>query len=734
MGTSGDKNARTVIRLLQHSILQLCNEHVGYSNKLQILGVLCMTIDDEPHEMVVKVNNTLKRVGPVTPAKEVTHQPGAALHPQLPVSHPTPITITPVAQNLSRQFQQGPPLSQQFPSTVASLSNGTVSALPFVISSANCTTSEAANLKARKVNMKNDSIIIEDDQNIEPMQEQEATSPERKSQGRKGRKPTKVHHVFDEGELISQGKDSDDEDVLTVIPTDPDHPEEDMEAIELVKTQKDTKNTSSASQAISTSETTPSNVSIMRQVLEQGADAAMAAVGGTTPVNPVGKKESPYRMTPYGSIPTTSTPSKPSGSASIRALLQAQAHFRQQMRLGQSPVKSISTGGFLSDVSPRSGTCSPVPSQIGINNLPIPITVEPDSPPIEMNVPNHENINGAATPTDASEDVEQEEALDFSNAEKHSSALGESGNLVIDERPGNVELGRVVDRSASCTPRSSIINLKDEPDEVLEMDENSRFSDGEDLSQAVALNGANLTSTPISVYNSSYTSYVVDGISSLPSYGLNLSLTNNSLSSPDSGLASQYSLNYGVNGQNLSNGTTKVKDIIMYDENAPLKQQKGNKVIQGQEGDYMLDKFGLDPKRRRRRSPDETLTAEEIAEYMGASSLATAATSGNSTLLFKCKYCNEEMNDLVRYLQHTLTVHNAYICHQCGKSFTTKSSLLRHRPIHTGLRRFACNICKKTFYRKDKCKSHIKRHLGPGEQNIDQYQQIEPVPEVNDLV
>ena len=66
--------SRSITRLLQHSILQLCNEHIGYTHKLQILGVLCMTVDDEQQELVVKVNNTLKRVNP-SGQKEPCHDP-----------------------------------------------------------------------------------------------------------------------------------------------------------------------------------------------------------------------------------------------------------------------------------------------------------------------------------------------------------------------------------------------------------------------------------------------------------------------------------------------------------------------------------------------------------------------------------------------------------------------------------------------------------------------------------
>ena len=54
-------------RQLQHAILQLCNEHVSYEHTLQVLGVVCVTVDDQPRDLVVKLNNTLKRVDAVPP-------------------------------------------------------------------------------------------------------------------------------------------------------------------------------------------------------------------------------------------------------------------------------------------------------------------------------------------------------------------------------------------------------------------------------------------------------------------------------------------------------------------------------------------------------------------------------------------------------------------------------------------------------------------------------------------
>jgi len=142
----------------------------------------------------------------------------------------------------------------------------------------------------------------------------------------------------------------------------------------------------------------------------------------------------------------------------------------------------------------------------------------------------------------------------------------------------------------------------------------------------------------------------------------------------------------------------------MYDDSAPLHVQRGSRI----EGDFMVDALHMEGRKRRRRTAEDTLSAEEIAEYMGTSTSTSTGGGGQ----FACRYCGEVSDDLSRYFAHTLTAHGSFVCHQCGKSFTTKSSLLRHRPIHTGMRRFACSICRKAFYRKDKCKTHIKRHLG----------------------
>ena len=114
-------------------------------------------------------------------------------------------------------------------------------------------------------------------------------------------------------------------------------------------------------------------------------------------------------------------------------------------------------------------------------------------------------------------------------------------------------------------------------------------------------------------------------------------------------------------------------------------------------------------KKTPRRRCDMVLSTEEMVEYVGT--FDQSVTKPEMERLYVCEVCNEPCSGLHNFFKHTLSVHNTFICHQCNRFFSTKSSLLRHRPIHTGLRRYACGICNKEFYRKDKCRAHIKKHI-----------------------
>ena len=52
-----------------------------------------------------------------------------------------------------------------------------------------------------------------------------------------------------------------------------------------------------------------------------------------------------------------------------------------------------------------------------------------------------------------------------------------------------------------------------------------------------------------------------------------------------------------------------------------------------------------------------------------------------------------------------------FTCNLCDKSYTRRDLLQRHKVIHTGIRDHVCTVCNKEFYRKDKLKRHEQIHL-----------------------
>ena len=563
-------NAKSITRLLQHSILQLCNEHVGYSHKLQILGVLCMTVDDEQQELVVKVNNTLKRVTPNNPKDN-----GAQM-----ASHITPSDHHIAHPSTSVRVTQSKPIHE----SPLQLSLNGSPAGPAV----NCITNGYG-----------------------------SSGAERKSHGRKRANPVKVHQVFDEADL-----GSDEEAPVTVIP---EAPETTMSM------------TSSMSPSPSGGMSIANKTRLISDVKASGSAKR--------------KPSQQFRVPQF-----TSSPKNP--------------HMRQALSEAASSPFGSETGDTDSNGAQNLSTSS---SQ-GQGGLSLPIFVAGPQQ------------NGVINPIEITPD----NCSDSEREDPSRSPSKSPGDLHIDEDNTSVK----VKEESESTLNNSFLS--------------PAASGGSDVALDFSRSGLQ---TMASLYGLTSTS--LDGTNltnQLPFSALNL-LTSMRQSDPASaalpdggdGLTIKYTstgpYTVGANGKDVSN-SSRIKDIIMYDEHSPVNVQKGQKMEQ----DFIVDKLGMDGRKRRRRAPEDQLTPEEIAEYLGQPDKADFS--------FKCKYCTEVFDSVTRYIHHTLASHQAYICHQCGKSFTTKSSLLRHRPIHTGMRRFACSICKKTFYRKDKCKAHIKRHLG----------------------
>ncbi|XP_055757269.1 zinc finger protein 180-like isoform X2 [Salvelinus fontinalis] len=62
--------------------------------------------------------------------------------------------------------------------------------------------------------------------------------------------------------------------------------------------------------------------------------------------------------------------------------------------------------------------------------------------------------------------------------------------------------------------------------------------------------------------------------------------------------------------------------------------------------------------------------------------------------------------------KHSTTSKTTHICRDCGKSFSIKKDLTRHKLTHTGEKPFSCGDCGKNFSQKGDLGRHILTHTG----------------------
>ncbi|XP_007444480.2 zinc finger protein 420-like, partial [Python bivittatus] len=81
---------------------------------------------------------------------------------------------------------------------------------------------------------------------------------------------------------------------------------------------------------------------------------------------------------------------------------------------------------------------------------------------------------------------------------------------------------------------------------------------------------------------------------------------------------------------------------------------------------------------------------------------------------FQCSMCGKSFSKrrLLRRHKHVHTKDKRYTCTECGKWFTQSASLKRHYFAHKGEKSFRCSHCDKSFVYKDSLIRHKKSHAG----------------------
>ncbi|XP_076064149.1 uncharacterized protein LOC143038601 isoform X1 [Oratosquilla oratoria] len=96
--------------------------------------------------------------------------------------------------------------------------------------------------------------------------------------------------------------------------------------------------------------------------------------------------------------------------------------------------------------------------------------------------------------------------------------------------------------------------------------------------------------------------------------------------------------------------------------------------------------------------------------------LATHMRCHSTLKMHKCAVCEKgfrskyTLNDHMRRVHDSTGIGRDKVCHQCGRSFFTKSELNYHLNTHTGFRPFKCPVCEDTYMSSSSLRYHLQKH------------------------
>lgn len=109
------------------------------------------------------------------------------------------------------------------------------------------------------------------------------------------------------------------------------------------------------------------------------------------------------------------------------------------------------------------------------------------------------------------------------------------------------------------------------------------------------------------------------------------------------------------------------------------------------------------------------LVQVEVTTAAPTAAATTGRGSANKKAAFTCGQCGLRFTKRLELTDHCLLVHTnerRFACDLCEKSFSRKSLLTAHRRVHTGEQPYACGQCDRRFNRSDDLARHMRLHGG----------------------
>lgn len=102
------------------------------------------------------------------------------------------------------------------------------------------------------------------------------------------------------------------------------------------------------------------------------------------------------------------------------------------------------------------------------------------------------------------------------------------------------------------------------------------------------------------------------------------------------------------------------------------------------------------------------------AEQLDAVCAGTGSSQQPNLKLHVCNVCHKTFTKKDKLTRHNRshTGEKPFKCDICGRCFSDSGDLSKHRRIHTGDKRFLCEFCSKGFYRHGDLVIHSRAHTG----------------------